>query len=203
MWNKVVVVDADDARRSAVYRALSPSITVIPVSTVRELGRAWPEDAWFLVHDEDTVFDDLLTRFGDRGRFYPVVLYSETLVPNVMVGRILSGAINYVLWPSDGETLMAAMTGMEELARQRCAASAARLAARVKLQRLSPREYEVLHAMRRGLTNKQIAKELGISNRTVEIHRSNAIAKLGTGQSIAAAALLVEAEDGLPLSMAN
>jgi DNA-binding NarL/FixJ family response regulator len=44
---------------------------------------------------------------------------------------------------------------------------------------LTPREFEVLDGMARGLKNKQIGIELGISDRTVETHRKRVLAKLG------------------------
>ncbi|MDF0488354.1 helix-turn-helix transcriptional regulator [Sphingomonas sp. H39-1-10] len=47
------------------------------------------------------------------------------------------------------------------------------------LDRLSPREREVLVGILAGLTNKAIGGELGISHRTVEIHRARIMRKLG------------------------
>lgn len=44
---------------------------------------------------------------------------------------------------------------------------------------LTPREFDVLDAMARGLKNKQVGLELGISDRTVETHRKRVLAKLG------------------------
>jgi two-component system response regulator NreC len=46
-------------------------------------------------------------------------------------------------------------------------------------QLLTPREIEVLHLIARGCTNRQIAEELGISERTVRDHRTNVSDKLG------------------------
>ncbi len=46
------------------------------------------------------------------------------------------------------------------------------------LRRLSERELEVLRAIARGLMNKEIAAELGVSIRTIETHRSNIMEKL-------------------------
>ena len=45
---------------------------------------------------------------------------------------------------------------------------------------LTEREREVVAGLVRGLTNKQIGQELGISHRTVEIHRARVMRKLGT-----------------------
>ncbi|RFF31560.1 DNA-binding response regulator [Wenzhouxiangella sediminis] len=47
------------------------------------------------------------------------------------------------------------------------------------LSRLTPREFEVAHQAASGVTNKVIGLELGISERTVEIHRGRAMKKLG------------------------
>lgn len=47
------------------------------------------------------------------------------------------------------------------------------------IERLTLREVEVVGGLVRGLTNKQIGLELGISHRTVEIHRSRLMRKLG------------------------
>ena len=48
-----------------------------------------------------------------------------------------------------------------------------------RLDQLTPREHDVLGRIARGLTNKAIAAELGISRRTVEAHRESLMRKLG------------------------
>lgn len=52
-------------------------------------------------------------------------------------------------------------------------------AARKRLEVLTPRERDVLHGLARGCSNKVIAYELGISPRTVEIHRARMMNQLG------------------------
>jgi len=51
--------------------------------------------------------------------------------------------------------------------------------ARSRMQRLSPREMEVVSRVSAGLPNKSIARELEISVKTIEKHRANAVRKLG------------------------
>lgn len=58
---------------------------------------------------------------------------------------------------------------------------------------LTGREEEVLRLLGRGLLTKEIGAELGISPRTVDIHRSNILRKLGLGNAAAAAHLAAEA----------
>ncbi len=61
---------------------------------------------------------------------------------------------------------------------QKEAAGERRADAEVRLQALTPRERDVLDGLTQGLPNKTIAYDLGISPRTVEIHRANLMTKL-------------------------
>jgi len=55
---------------------------------------------------------------------------------------------------------------------------------RQALERLSPREREVLDELLRGHYNKNIADHLGITPRTVEFHRANIFDKMGVGSAV-------------------
>ena len=57
---------------------------------------------------------------------------------------------------------------------------------------LSPREIEVLSLARTGLTNKEIAYRLGISDRTVQFHMNSIFNKTGTNSRTEAVALAVQ-----------
>lgn len=62
------------------------------------------------------------------------------------------------------------------------------------LSRLSARELEVLRELGRDQQNKQIARFLGISPRTVEAHRRNALEKLGVRSPLSAIKILMLAD---------
>ena len=66
--------------------------------------------------------------------------------------------------------------------------------AKARLQCLTPRQRQVLQLMARGLLNKQIAFELGISDKTVKMHRAALLAALNARVSADAIRLAVEAE---------
>lgn len=66
--------------------------------------------------------------------------------------------------------------------------------AQAVLQRLSPRESEVARLVALGFPNKQIAKELGISEKTVHIHRQHAMEKSGASNAPGLTRLILQAD---------
>ncbi len=97
------------------------------------------------------------------------------------------GTHGYLLKDSAGEELRAAIHAVHAggtffspaVVRRLTAADAAPIAPpTVQLEQLTPRERDVLGGVARGLTNKAIAAELGISRRTVEAHRESLMRKL-------------------------
>lgn len=97
------------------------------------------------------------------------------------------GTHGYILKDSAGEELRAAVravhaggTFFSPSVVQRLSAEETPMssAPAVSLEALTPRERDVLHGVARGLTNKAIAGELGISPRTVEAHRESLMRKL-------------------------
>ena len=195
-WKTAIILDSNEARRNAVYRELAPVESAIPMASTAELGASWPDSAWFFVHDDAALLAALEHEFGRRGVSHPIVVYSEELVPARVVAAIYGGAVNYVQWPCSGETIVESIRSVAELARQRCEQSAARLIARYRLQTLSPRELDVARCVGQGLTSKEIGRNLGISHRTVEIHRANALAKIGARNTAEASRVLADAEQG-------
>lgn len=66
--------------------------------------------------------------------------------------------------------------------------------ARERLERLSPREDEVARLVALGLSNKQVARDLGISERTVHIHRQHVMEKTGAGGAAGLARLMLKVD---------
>lgn len=89
------------------------------------------------------------------------------------VAAMRAGAIDLLLKPYASDRLRIALD------RAYIPRAANAVPAEDAFSRLSNREQEVLGGLSRGLTNKAIAAELGISHRTVEIHRARLMRKLG------------------------
>ncbi|MFC3531910.1 response regulator transcription factor [Vogesella facilis] len=89
-----------------------------------------------------------------------------------------SGAVEFLQKPVDDDVFL---DTVQKAVRQHIGSrerQAATLAARQKLARLSGRELDVLQRIADGLSNKEIARELALSPRTVETYRANVFAKL-------------------------
>lgn len=72
-----------------------------------------------------------------------------------------------------------------------------------RIDSLTHREMEVVAGLMRGLTNKQIGQDLGISHRTVEIHRSRVMRKLGAATLAALLGIVLPQRDTIQALIAE
>lgn len=88
------------------------------------------------------------------------------------------GAVDFLVKPLDPKTLVDAVKRGIERSIRIAAERRTRDEFVMRLSRLTPREYEVILGVVRGLLNKQIAWELGTAEKTVKVHRARAMEKL-------------------------
>jgi len=127
----------------------------------------------------------------ERGYGLAVVFLSgKGDVPH-SVRALKRGAVDFLTKPVDGEALLAAVRDALERSRQARQARTERLEFERRLATLTPREREVLHYAVSGRLNKQIAHELGTVEKTIKVHRSRLMRKLGA-RSVAELARLAD-----------
>lgn len=90
-------------------------------------------------------------------------------------------AVDFLEKPLDGTRLLAAIAEAFERQRQAADAAASRSQIQRRLDGLTPREREVMARVVAGRHNREIAAELAISPRTVEVHKARMMDKLGVG----------------------
>jgi FixJ family two-component response regulator len=120
----------------------------------------------------------LEAKLAEMGADIPIVFISGHGDISMAVNAIKRGAVDFVPKPYQEQQLLDAVN--EALRRDALRRAAPLDASGVaqRLQMLSPREHEVLDLALKGHSSKAIARELGISHRTVELHRSHLLEKL-------------------------
>jgi two-component system response regulator FixJ len=131
----------------------------------------------------------------DKGITLPVIIMTGHGDVSLAVQAMKAGAIDFIEKPFEKAVLLSAIEHGVERLRQSAAKHDLADDAVVKLQVLTPREREVLDGLARGLPNKTIAYDLGISPRTVEIHRANLMSKLGVRSLSEALRIAFAAQD--------
>lgn len=89
-----------------------------------------------------------------------------------------SGAVDFLTKPVDDEVLLEAVGRALARSAEIREKKSARAHARAKVDKLTPREFEVLQRVITGLLNKQIAAEIGAAEKTVKVHRGRVMEKL-------------------------
>jgi two-component system response regulator FixJ len=135
---------------------------------------------------------ELQASLNDRGILLPVIVMTGQGDVPTAVRAMKAGAVDFIEKPFADERLLAAIeSALGEAARTERDGEAAQAAQRVGA--LSRRERQVLDGLVAGRPNKVIAYDLGISVRTVEVHRARMLKRLGTRHTAEAIRLAVMA----------
>jgi two-component system, LuxR family, response regulator FixJ len=89
-----------------------------------------------------------------------------------------AGAVDYMEKPFDSDTLLKRMQEAIQKDQDTRVYHAEQRKLKKRLGKLTPREHEVLVLVVRGLSNKEAAKQLNVSNRTVDVHRAKIMEKM-------------------------
>jgi two-component system response regulator FixJ len=115
---------------------------------------------------------------GARGVTMPVIVLTGHGDIGIAVQAMKNGAVDFLEKPFEKEHLLEAIGAAFGRLSHDQDSGVAQRDAQARVQALSPREQDVLRGLVRGHPNKTIAYDLGISPRTVEVHRANLMGKL-------------------------
>ena len=180
----VYIVDDDDGMR----RALTVLITTVgyqpvayakPSEFLAKYDKSQPSCLILDVRMPEMSGLEVQQQLNRAGSMLPVILVSGHGDIPMAVQAMKDGAFDFLQKPFRDQDLLDRINGALKLDAQN-RESVDRLAdLRGRQESLTPREREVLGLVVDGKANKVIAIDLGLSERTVEIHRANVMEKMG------------------------
>ena len=179
----VFVVDDDRAMRDSLRWLLeSVGLSVRTYATAAEfLGDHNPAQPGCLVLDvrmPGMSGLDVQTELAQRGAELPTIVVTGHAEVAMAVRAVKAGAIDFIEKPFSDQLLLDRVRQALEIDRQSREVRTRREEARRRLASLSAREREVLGLVVAGKANKEIAAALGLSPKTVEVHRAHVMSKM-------------------------
>jgi RNA polymerase sigma factor (sigma-70 family) len=182
----VFVIDDDDSVRRGLERLLrSVGLEVEAFASSREfIARAQPDRPACIVLDlrlpgaSGLEVQETLAR---AGREIPIIFISGYADVASSVRALKAGAIDFLQKPFSDQALLDIVHEALGRSRESRRHRAELAAIHSRFDTLTPRERDVLRLVLRGLLNKQIAAELGISEKTVKFHRGRVMEKTQAG----------------------
>jgi two-component system, LuxR family, response regulator DctR len=133
---------------------------------------------------------EVLDALAAQGARQPIVMLSGHGDVPIAVGALKKGAVDFFEKPFNDNQMVDRLIELLALEEARHASAASLSLVEERRAQLSERERAVMALMISGKLNKQIAGELGIAIRTVEVHRARVLEKMGVRNAVELAALL-------------
>lgn len=137
---------------------------------------------------------ELQKELKERGSDLPIIILSGHGDVSTAVHAMKAGAVDFIEKPFSNQLLLERVQNALSVHSEKCASRPIENGRRSSLKRLTHRERDVLEKVVVGKTNKVVARELGISVKTVEFHRSNVMKKMN---AYSLADLIEKATSGL------
>jgi two-component system, LuxR family, response regulator FixJ len=135
----------------------------------------------------------VMAALAERGIDWPVIVMTGHGEVPTAVRAMKAGAVDFIEKPFSEQALLTCFEQAFTLLEERKVAGKRRRDASERAALLTQRETEVLASLLAGHSNKQIATELGISLRTVEMHRGNMMDRLQASSLAEALTIALEA----------
>jgi len=121
---------------------------------------------------------DMVDRLIERGINLPTIVITGHGDVTAAVRAMKSGAIDFIEKPFSDQALLDRITTALEINAQSQADADEFARFRTRADQLTPREKQVMTAVVTGRLNKQVAVELGLSHKTIEVHRAHVMSKM-------------------------
>jgi two-component system response regulator FixJ len=126
---------------------------------------------------------DLQEQLQAQGIVLPLIVMTGHADVSMAVRAMKAGAFDFIEKPFNDQWLIERVQRAIDQHRKVLQQQAEREAILARVRMLTPRETQVMEMVVNGSPNKQIAASLGLSEKTVEVHRSHVMTKLGAGNA--------------------
>jgi len=179
----VFLIDDDDSLRRSVARQLSVAGYAVEAfaSALEFLERPSYDGSGCVLLDvrlPQMMGPELQLEMVSRGITLPVVFLTGHGDVATSVSAMKRGAFDFLTKPVDGELLVSTIREAIERHSTERRTRSRRRAFEERLRLLSPRERQVLGFVVAGCLNKQIADQMGITLKTVKVHRARVMQKM-------------------------
>jgi DNA-binding NarL/FixJ family response regulator len=183
---RVLLIEDHFLARVALHSVLSghPQIQIVGEAGDGELGISMYRS----LHPDVVVLDlrlprisgfDVITALRKEFSAVRIVVLSNYQGSEDIYRAVRNGAMAYLTKDASGEELLSAIQSVDRGLRYLPHGALDRLAERMPSVDLTPRETEVLACITKGRSNREIAEELKIAEKTVRIHVSSLLEKMG------------------------
>ena len=181
---RIHIVDDDpDVRDATSFLLTTAGYDAVALETPQELlEQVGPDSAGCLILDVRLPSMnglELQRELGARDIRLPVIFITGHGDIPMAVEAVNAGALDFLEKPFDNDVLLERVESALASDRERRERDAAAGEIDQRLERLTPREREVMEGILAGKLNKVIGYELDMSTRTVEVHRGRVLEKLG------------------------
>jgi FixJ family two-component response regulator len=180
-----IIEDEESVRNALVFQLTTAGFEVVAYSSAEELLES--ADA----KDLDCVVADIyLPRMNglqlqeELNRTIPyasIVFITGHGDLSLGMHAMRQGAVDFLEKPVDDQALLSSINRGAQLSRERRVEQFRRIESEKLERSLTSREREVFALITTGLLNKQVAAELGTTERTVKAHRASVMTKMGAG----------------------
>ena len=136
----------------------------------------------------------VMAALKEAGIDWPIIVMTGHGEIPVAVRAMKLGAVDFIEKPFSEDLLMSSLERAFLLLKDRGTKAESIKLAKERIERLTRREQEVLRGLIGGYSNKLLASHMGLSLRTVEMHRANMMDRLQVGSLAEALTLAVQAE---------
>lgn len=184
---EILIIDDDDSLRSALERLLHAiGFKTRTFSSANEFLCAdfQPGRVGCLVLDvkmPGMSGIDLQEELLKRDLAFPIVFITGHGTIPMSVHAMKYGAVDFLEKPFDEKDLLSAISRAIEKGRQSIERLSEARILQERFEMLTPREREVFSLVVTGMLNKQVAAELGTSEKTIKVHRARVMEKMQAG----------------------